>query len=144
MRAIDQPEEVYFHCGQVLRLIRSMPKPIRPPWWAGAVYRVALTAWATSIANSNGRYGGNGSPLVVDRPFPIDGLTPENDAITRYIKYQEGTPMLTRHDQSMMPLDIPSNVIQYCIDVLDDDCSMRLADGIKRKLVHFLASWSET
>ncbi len=143
MRAIDQPEEVYFHCGQILRLIRSMPKAIRPPWWAGAVYRVALTAWATSMSNNSTRYGANGSPMEPDRPFPVDDLTPENDAISRYIKYQEGTPMLTRHDRTLVSLDVPSNVLQYCIDVLEDDSSMRLADGIRRKLTVFMANWRD-
>lgn len=150
MRCIDAPEEVYFHCGQILRLIRSMPKPIRPPWWAGAVYRVALTAWASSMSksSSNNRFGpgmGNSPTNVeVDHPFPIDNLTPENEAISRYIKYQEGTPMLTRVDNTMVPLDVPINVLHHCIEVLEDDSSMRLADGIKRKLQVFLASWRDS
>ena len=142
-RCIDQPEETYFHCGQILRLIRSMPKPVRPPWWAGAVYRVALTAWATSMASSTSRFGGGASPTEVDRPFAIDDLTPETDAISRYMKYQEGTPMLTRQDGTLAPLDVPSNVLQHCIDVLEDDSSMRLADGIKRKLTGFMTSWKD-
>ena len=120
-----------------------MPKPVRPPWWAGAVYRVALSAWATSMANSTNRFGGGASPTEVDRPFAIDDLTPETDAISRYMKYQEGTPMLTRQDGTLAPLDVPSNVLQHCIDVLEDDSSMRLADGIKRKLTAFMASWRD-
>jgi hypothetical protein len=144
MKCIDAPEEVYFHCGQILRLIRSMPKAIRPPWWAGAVYRVALTAWATSMANSGSRFGSGGSPTEAQHPFAIDNLTPENEAISRYIKYQEGTPMLTRVDNTLAPLDVPSNVLQHCVDVLEDDSSMRLADGIKRKLQTFLTSWKDT
>jgi hypothetical protein len=141
-RCIDQPEEVFFHCGQILRLVRSMPKPVRPPWWAGAVYRVALTAWATSMAGAGPRFAGT-SPTEVDRPFAIDDLTPETDAISRYMKYQEGTPMLTRQDGTLAPLDVPANVLQHCIDVLEDDSSMRLADGIKRKLIVFMASWKD-
>lgn len=145
-RCIDQPEEVYFHCGQILRLIRSMPLPVRPPWWSGAIYRVALSGWATSMANnSNSRLGSShGSPMDTgERPFAIDDLTPENEAISRYMKYQEGTPMLIRPDGNMAPLNVPSNILQHCIDVLDDDSSMRLADGIKRKLRTFMASWRE-
>lgn len=143
MKCIDAPEEAYFHCGQILRLIRSMPKAIRPPWWAGAVYRVALTAWATSMANSGNRFGGGGSPAEVEHPFAIDDLTPENEAISRYIKYQEGTPMLTRVNNTLAPLDVPSNVLQHCVDVLENDSSMRLADGIKRKLQGFLNTWKD-
>ncbi|RMZ82251.1 hypothetical protein DV738_g1792, partial [Chaetothyriales sp. CBS 135597] len=142
-RCIDNLEESFFHCGQILRLIRSMPKPVRPPWWAGAVYRVALTAWATSMTGNTTRFGGAASPTNVDRPFAIDDLTPENETISRYLKYQEGTPMLTRQDGSLAPLDVPANVLQHCIDVLEDDSSMRLADGIKRKLSVFMISWKD-
>ncbi len=143
MRCIDHPEEAYFHCGQILRLIRSMPRPVRPPWWAGAVYRVALTGWATSMASGNGRFSPTHPPAEPDRPFAIDDLTPENEAITRYMKYQEGTPMLSRSDGTLAALDVPSNVLQHCIEVLEDDSSMRLTDGIKRKLVAFMASWKD-
>ena len=146
MRCIDQPEEVYFHSGQILRLIRSMPRQVRPPWWAGAIYRVALTGWATSLAANNNRFNSSnqGSPMEIDRPFAIDDLTPENEAISRYMKYQEGTPMLIRPDGTMAPLDVPSNMLQHCIEVLEDDSSMRLADGIKRKLRVFMNSWKDT
>lgn len=149
MRCIDAPEEVYIHCGQILRMIRSMPKIIRPPWWAGAVYRVALTAWATSMSNAgSGRaFGGNASNASpvgeAEHPFAIDNLTPESEAIGRYIKYQEGTPMLTNMDGSLASLDVPSNVLQHCIEVLEDDSSMRLADGVKKKLTVFLNSWRD-
>lgn len=47
---IEDVEEVHFHCGQILRLIKSIPDSLRPPWWSGAVYRTALIAWATSMA----------------------------------------------------------------------------------------------
>lgn len=143
MRCIDQPAEAYFHCGQILRLIRSMPRPVRPPWWAGAVYRVALTGWATSMAGGAGRFSPTQSQVDSDRPFPIDDLTPENDAISRYMKYQEGTPMLSRPDGSFAPMDVPSNVLQHCIELLEDDSSMRLTDGIKRKLRMFMVSWKD-
>jgi len=144
MRAIDQPEETYFHCGQILRLIRSMPRPVRPPWWAGAIYRVALTAWANAVANSGTRYNSNGHSVEPDQPFAIDDLTPEHESISRYMKYQEGTPMLTRPDGSLMPMDVPTNVLSHCVEVLEDDSSMRLADGIKRKLRVFMTSWNDS
>jgi len=143
MRCIDQPEEAFFHCGQILRLIRSMPRPVRPPWWAGAVYRVALTGWATSMSSNSGRFSPGHAQSQADMPFAIDDLTPENEAISRYIKYQEGTPMLTRPDGSLAPIEVPSNVLQHCVEVLDDDSSMRLTDGIKRKLRMFMASWKD-
>ena len=144
MRCIDQPEEAFFHCGQILRLIRSMPRPVRPPWWAGAVYRVALTGWATSMANSgNGRFSPGQPSVEPDRSFAIDDLTPENDAISRYIKYQEGTPMLSRSDGSLAPMNVPCNILQHCIEVLEDDSSMRLTEGVKRKLRIFMSNWKD-
>ncbi|KAH0391535.1 hypothetical protein KCU89_g14416, partial [Aureobasidium melanogenum] len=45
----DDCSRIFFHCGQILRTIRHMPEHTRPPWWAGAVYRVALIAWTNSM-----------------------------------------------------------------------------------------------
>jgi hypothetical protein len=143
MRCIDQPQESFFHCGQILRLIRSMPQPVRPPWWAGAVYRVALTGWATSMANPNSRFSPNNGQTEPDKPFAIDDLTPENEAIGRYMKYQEGTPMLSRPDGSLAPMDIPSNILHHCVEELENDASMRLTEGINRKLRLFISNWKD-
>ncbi|KAJ9624066.1 hypothetical protein H2203_005514 [Taxawa tesnikishii (nom. ined.)] len=64
-RCISDIEEAVFHCGQVFRIIRSMPRGVRPPWWAGAIYRVALILWTDSLThkesltpNSNGMFPG--------------------------------------------------------------------------------------
>jgi len=43
----------------------------------------------------------------------------------------------------LAPIKVPSNVLQHCIEVLDDDSSMRLTDGIKRKLAMFMSSWKD-
>ena len=51
--------------------------------------------------------------------------------------------MLSRPDGSLAPMDVPSNILQHCIEVLEDDCSMRLTDGVKRKLRIFMASWKD-
>ena len=143
-RCIDQPEEAFFHSGQILRLLRSMPKPVRPPWWAGAVYRVAMICWATSM--SRGGAGFNNAPQNGEqgKQFAIDDLTPEHGSISRYMKYQEGEPMLTSADGGLVPVSIPSNVLGHCIEVLEEDSSMRLADGLKRKLRLFMSDWQDT
>ncbi|KAK5078925.1 hypothetical protein LTR64_002655 [Lithohypha guttulata] len=142
-RCIDQPEEALFHCGQILRLIRSMPKPVRPPWWAGAVYRAAMIAWATGMSRG-------GQPFVSEThngdaaaQFAIDDLTPEHDLISRFVKHQEGEPMITNGDRTLSPVHVPSNVLSACAGVLEDDPSMRLADGIRRKLLIFIDTWRE-
>lgn len=139
-RCIDQPEEALFHCGQILRLIRSMPKPVRPPWWAGAVYRAAIVGWATGMSRSGRPYGTEGQTSA---QFAIDDLTPEHDLISRFVKSQEGEPMITNLDRTLSPIHVPSNVLSACADVLEDDPSMRLADGIKRKLRNFHDLWRD-
>ena len=138
MRCIDRPEETVFHCGQVIRLIRAMPEPVRPSWWSGAVYRIALIGWANSMANAGSRFSANGHTGEEYRPFPVDKLTPEDPAITQYLKYQEGVPNLTKNDGSFISMDVPSNVLTYCISLLEEDLTMRLTDGIRRKLCMFV------
>jgi len=142
-RCIDQAEETSFHCGQVLRLIRSMPVEVRPAWWSGAIYRVALTGWANSMANADSRFSSNGHSAEAGPPFAIDALTPEDPAIIGYLKYQDGLPMLSRPDGEMIAMDVPSKILKYCIDLLEEDSTMRLTDGIKRKLRIFLTDWKK-
>ena len=143
-RCIDQAEEVVFHCGQVLRLIKSMPEQVRPPWWSGAVYRVALIGWANSMANAGSRFPTNGHGGEADRPFAVDALVPEHPSINRYLKYQEGLPMLSKADGSLVSMDVPSNILKHCIDMLDEDSTMRLTDGIRRKLRMFVNVWKDS
>jgi hypothetical protein len=143
-RCIDHAEETSFHCGQVLRLVKSMPEQVRPPWWAGALYRVALTFWANTMASAGSRFPTQGHNVEADRPFAIDSLAPEDPAINRYLTQQEGIPMLTKADGSYISTDVPNNILKYCIDLLEEDSSMRLTDGIKRKLRIFHAAWKES
>lgn len=51
-QCIADVEEAIFHAGQVLRLARTMQPSMRPPWWAGAVYRAALVLWCDTLAQS--------------------------------------------------------------------------------------------
>ena len=106
MHCLDDTEQVFFHCGQILRLATSIPKNIRPPWWSGAIYRAALIAWATSIASTGGRM-----PLEniteMDKPFAIDALVPEHPAIGQYLRYKEGVPMLSKGDGTLTGMHVP-------------------------------------
>lgn len=142
-KCIDEPEEALFHCGQILRLIRSMPKAVRPPWWAGAIYRVAVVGWATSLSRGGGPFLNEKRGNEGIGKFAIDDLTPESEQITRFVKHREGEPMLTNYDGTLSAIHIPSNVLQVCVDVLEDDSSMRLADGIKRKLRNLMDTWRD-
>jgi hypothetical protein len=53
-------------------------------------------------------------------------------------------PMLSKGDGQLVPMDVPSNIVNHCIDLLDVDSGMRLAEGIKLKLCRFLSSWKES
>jgi hypothetical protein len=96
------------------------------------------------MASAGSRFPTNGQNVEADRPFAIDALTPEDQAINRYLKYQEGIPMLSKPDGSFISTDVPNNILKYCIDLLEEDSSMRLTDGVKRKLRIFHAAWKES
>ena len=141
-RCVDHAEEALFHCGQVLRLVQTMPEQVRPPWWAGAIYRVALIAWATRTAYPLSQNSVTESlPRESNTPFAIDALAPEHPSIHRYLKYQEGVPTFTKRDGSPAPLDMPLNILSHCCDILGDHPSLRLTDGIRSKLRCMIDRW---
>jgi hypothetical protein len=139
---VDDSEQVLVHCGQVLRLISSMPTQLRPPWWSGAVYRIALIAWATNTANKGAQI-----PLdinnEVDKPFAIDAVELDDPSIEQYLKYKEGMPMLTKTDGTLIRMDVPNGVLQHCVCILEQDMSMRITEGITRKLQNLLERWKD-
>lgn len=138
----DEVEEVLFHCGQILRVTRSMPEPVRPPWWAAAVYRVALISWANSIANGEVQLASIDSAAIEGgQSFAIDDLPPEHPLIVRYLKHREGVPMFSKPGGSMVPLNMPENVLRHCIDFIEEDSTMRFTAGIQSKLVRLVERW---
>lgn len=137
-RCITDVEEAVFHCGQVFRLVRNMPRGIRPPWWAGAIYRVALVLWTDSLTHkegsspTNSMFQGNGP--VPGPSFAIDALAADHPLIVRYLTKREGIPCVTKRDGSQMTLDRAYPVLQHCIEVIDEGASTRFSDGIRSKL----------
>jgi hypothetical protein len=137
---LEDAEQVNFHCGQILRLVNSIPANQRPAWWAGAVYRTAIIAWATSMANSGARKSIDTTPEG-DKPFIIDALCPEHPSIEQYLRYKEGMPMLSTRDGTLVGMNDPTSVLQHFISILEDDLSMRATEGITRKLQSLLNRW---
>lgn len=134
-RCIHDIEEAVFHCGQVFRLIRAMPRGIRPPWWAGAIYRVALILWTDSLTHKESASPNNNGMFPVPGPsFAIDNLSADHPLIIRYLTKREGVPCVTKRDGSQMPLDRAYSVLQHSIEVIDEGASNRFADGIRSKL----------
>ncbi|KAI9873245.1 MAG: hypothetical protein M1830_000624 [Pleopsidium flavum] len=142
IRCTEEVEEIFFHCGQILRLVRSIPRHVRPPWWAAAVYRVALISWANSMANAGTRFQmSQSNERDIDAQFAIDALVPEHPLIERYLKYREGLPMFSKPDGAMVSLDVPGNVLTHCIEIVDDDSTMRFTAGIRNKLGRLAERW---
>lgn len=133
-RCISDVEESIFHCGQVLRLIRSMPKGIRPPWWPGAVYRVALILWTDSLTHNEAITPSSGMFPIPGPSFAVDALPADHPLIIRYLTKREGVPTLTKRDGSQLPLDHAFTVLSHCIDVVDEGNATRFSDGVRGKL----------
>lgn len=133
-RCINDVEEAVFHCGQVFRLVRSMPRGIRPPWWAGAIYRVALIIWTDSLTRKENASPVNGMFPVSGPSFAIDDLAADHALIVRYLTKREGIPCMTKRDGSQMTLDRAYPVLQHCIEVIDEGASTRFTDAMRSKL----------
>ena len=134
-RCISDIEEAVYHCGQVFRLIRSMPCGIRPPWWAGAIYRVALILWTDSLINKDTASPNNNGMFPVPGPsFAIDALPADHALIVRYLTKREGVPCVTKCDGSQIGIDHAFPVLQHCIEVIDEGAATRFSDGIRAKL----------
>jgi hypothetical protein len=135
-RCIADIEEAVYHCGQILRLIRSMPRSVRPPWWAGAMYRVALVLWANCLIT--GEFGSSpiGSTMFprLGSVFAIDSLSAEHPLIVRYLTKRDGIPCMTKRDGSQVVIDRPLVVLQHCVEVIDEGVTTRFSEGVRSKL----------
>ncbi|OTA90480.1 hypothetical protein M434DRAFT_77831 [Hypoxylon sp. CO27-5] len=138
-RCIYQREEAIFHCGQVYRLLRSMPRDRRPNWWGAGVYRATLILWTDSVSRLDPNFqkrDESGSPVAIDQ------VTPEDPAVIAYLWNGEGVPVLTHHrDGTSASLDKPVDVLAYAVKTLEDGVSSRLSDGIRRKLLALGSNW---
>lgn len=151
-RALPDRPAALAHAGQVLRSVRAMPRSIRPPWWAAAVYRAALVLWADGLVGAEVRSPvsstsatASGAAAAVGgeaAAFAVDGLPVEHAAVARYMATGEGVPMLTKSDGSQMPVDNAFAVLFHCVDVIAEGVSTRFSDGIRSKLERLAKSWS--
>ncbi|KAF2121896.1 hypothetical protein BDV96DRAFT_482531 [Lophiotrema nucula] len=134
-KCISDVHEAIFHCGQIFRLIRSMPRGVRPPWWPGAIYRAALIIWTDSLTH-NESMSPHQQPQFQQSniTFAVDGLPAEHPVLVRYLTRREGVPTLTKRDGSPVTLDHNFTVLSHCIDVIDEGVATRFSDGIRGKL----------
>ncbi|KAH0538589.1 hypothetical protein FGG08_004839 [Glutinoglossum americanum] len=142
-RCIQETEEAYVHCGQVLRLIRSMPKAVRPPWWPAAVYRVSLILWTGSVSQQEFIPQGGVSMYADAGPtFAIDNLPLDHHSINQYLRNRDsGVPMLTKRDGSLISFGNPHDILMHCIEILGEGVPTRFSEGIGNKLKRLVEGW---
>ena len=142
MRFMEYGQEIYFHCGQVLRLLCLLRRSSRPIWWPAAIYRVALISFITSVAQLGHRFrdaapsSSHGDPVV-----SLNTLPPEDRNVSQYLIAREGSAAITRRNGDLASLDLPETVLAHCIDVLDEDLGTCLAEGIRNRLARLLERW---
>lgn len=145
-RCIYQREEAIFHCGQVLRLLRDLPR--QPTFWSAAIYRVTLILWTDGIGRLDPSFKtaatkeGSASPVSTVGNVAVDQVTPEDPMVISYLWGGDGTAVLTKADGTVMNLENPTNVLELGIKTIESGTSTRLGDGIKRKLATLAGNWS--
>jgi len=139
----EDTEQIFFHCGQIFRLLRLIAEDDRPPWWPAAVYRAALASWMTSMANAKARSLLSSLGRVAHQNFAIDDVTPEDPTLMRYLNTGEGQPMLSKGDGTMVSLEVPQNTLVHCVEMLSEKHTTRLQDGIRTKLIRLVERWKK-
>jgi len=107
-QCIRDGERVCVHCGQVLGLVRSLPRVARPPWWAAAIYRVSLILRNLSLASE-------GSLSVFFPALPADDLALDEPQVRSYQMEQGVLLALTEEGGSRVTLDGAPDVLSYSI-----------------------------
>lgn len=134
-KCISDVHEAIFHSGQILKLIREMPKGIRPPWWPGAIYRAALVLWTDSLTHNDSLSPTQHSPYSnTGATIPIDRLSASDPKLFRYVTRREGIPTLTKLDGTSVAIDNSFTVTSHCLEVIEEGISTRFSDGIRGKL----------
>ena len=137
----ESPEEILFHCGQILRLLRSMPEGVQPPWWPAAVYRAALASWMTSMANAKASNLLSSLRMESNQPVVLDSLDPDHPSLIRYLDSGEGQPMFTKRDGTMLSLEDPQNILTHCVEMLNEAQTTSFREGIQYKLARLMERW---
>lgn len=136
---IYRTEETIYHCGQVIRLVRTMPADRRPVWWSAAVYRAILILWAHSLLPPDP----NVPPgLDSQSPVVIDHVTLGSPDLYAYMWANTGIPVLSGPNGSTMRIDKPLDVLNYAINLIREGVSTRFSDGLIRKLIALNQNWN--
>lgn len=137
----EDSRKIYVHCGQVVRIIRSMSDHKRPTWWAGAVYRVALITWANSMSCESDQ---EDNMEGLDESFlALDTLLLDDPRIGQYLTIHQGIPIFTDPCGDNVTLDVPGAILRHCIKVLGSNPRDMFVKGIQQKLLNMAERWQE-
>ncbi|OTB20465.1 hypothetical protein K445DRAFT_86359 [Daldinia sp. EC12] len=155
---IHCPDEALLHVGQILYLLRTLDKKVRPPWWPAALYRVTLTLWAISVF-CGARWKLSSAGLVL---IDVESRG-DDDAVYRHFYSSVGAsvagsnsaatsdpstnnqvciPAITdqRGGAEPVALDDPIRTLETCLFAFGGGIATRFSEGIHTKLKQFLAS----
>lgn len=121
----ESTASLLFHCGQAVFHLRTMAPVNRPLWWAAALYRSGNLLYQTVLFNHTSRlpFSIGLEPSSSFIPLDMDytaGSTDQNIMLQRFLIRLQGTPVLTRSDGSTMLLGLATDVLDYCLDLLDE------------------------
>ncbi|KAA8566494.1 hypothetical protein EYC84_009054 [Monilinia fructicola] len=136
-RCIYSSREALFHCGQVIRLVTSMPREGRPRWWPVAIYRATMILWLESVSCIETHT----QRLDKGAIFPIDAVAPDHPSVKSYLWNGEGIPVLSK-GEGYVELQKPDDVMHHCISLLESGVTLPVCDGTRRKLLAFSKNWN--
>ncbi|KAH0371406.1 hypothetical protein KCU65_g1864, partial [Aureobasidium melanogenum] len=137
----DDCPRIFFHCGQILRTIRYMEKHTRPPWWAGAVYRVALIAWTNSMMVSDLDAGANNHGSSQSTTTILDDLAADHPLIEAYLDMHQRIPVCSRSEGGHLAFNVPGDVLVHCANFLGINPQVDFVKGVRQKLLKLASRW---
>ncbi|TRX95193.1 hypothetical protein FHL15_003885 [Xylaria flabelliformis] len=139
--------DAIYHCGQVLRIVRTMPTNQRPAWWSVAVYRVMLILWIFSICQSNASLDQNASSdenSATESSIVIDQFELMDKHLFNFLWKGNSVAVLSGQHGSTMSLAEPAHVLLHAVRIINEGICTRFSDGIKRKLLELHTTWYST
>ncbi len=116
-RYAETAHPVLFHAGQVLRLVQTLPRGGRPPWWPLAAYRAAVACWALGMPGGPGPTTDDDSASVLE--VSINTLPPDAREADPYFYGEARTPVLALDDGRRLPALQGNNSLEFCLSLLE-------------------------
>ena len=138
---LEDTQHIYFHCGQILGIIRSTPEHERPPWWPGAIYRVALVAWANSMVCQHMDWSSAENSRKNLQVVVLDTLLADHPLAEAYLSKKEGIPMFSDNSGITVSLKVPGLVLAHCANFLGTNPQTSFIKGIRQKLLSLIERW---